>query len=374
MVEQPNPSPAPRADDKSVPQPQGGQDTVACLIQVADSLQNGIEAIKSRLASIQMPASGRSGSPSPVDAPNDPANAVKDEAGAASVQRDEAAKDAVKAAPVAAPPQPAQPAQPAQAASAGTPEQELAQKQANLKDVQDKLTALQQSATTLQSDIDALNAKVTEVNQAYSGYEAPSASLQRKIDDASKAIQQKRTVSEAVLKDDASKIDEKVDAFDKDLAARQADLAKSMTSAQNADALAKTADADAQQKQADYDRLKTAVQDASASVADVGNLLDMATRAEAQGDFVSTYFLAGEAKRIADGIQVAAPNDYINALRAAQDKRDQAAADAARKKAAADALAATYAADKQKLEAAQSSRRADILDSIKQPAPPAAQG
>jgi DNA repair exonuclease SbcCD ATPase subunit len=368
MVEQQNPSPAPRPDEKSVPQPQGGQDTVACLIQVADSLQNGIEAIKSRLASIQMPASGRGGSQSPVDAPNDPANAVKDEAVAASAQRDEAAKDGVKAAPVAAS------AQPAQAANAGTPEQELAQKQAGLKDVQDKLAALQQSATTLQSDIDALHAKVTEVNQAYSGYEASFASLQRKIDDANKTIQQKRTVSEAMLKDDASKIDEKVDAFDKDLAARQADLTKSMTSAQNADALAKTADADAQQKQADYDILKAAVQDASASVADVGNLLDMSTRAEAQGDFVSTYFLAGEAKRIADGIQVAAPNDYINALRAAQDRRDQAAADAAQKKAAADALAATYAADKQKLEAAQSSRRADILDSIKQPAPPAAQG
>ena len=109
-------------------------------------------------------------------------------------------------------------------------------------------------------------------------------------------------------------------------------------------------------------------------MADVGTLLDMAARAEAQGDFASTYFLAGEAKRVADGVQVAAPNDYMSALRAAQDKRDQAVADAAQKKAAADALAATHAAEKQKLDAGQTSRRTDILDSIKPPAPQAPKG
>jgi hypothetical protein len=98
----------------------------------------------------------------------------------------------------------------------------------------------------------------------------------------------------------------------------------------------------------------------------VKGLLDQTNKMEGAGDYIRVYFLAGEAKAVADKVQIPLLDDLNKSLRNAQDDAEKAKSDAADEKAAADKLWASFSDAKKKYEAAQASRRTDLLKILKQ--------
>jgi chromosome segregation ATPase len=253
-------------------------------------------------------------------------------------------------------------------ASVSDPEGELKKKQDKLKETQDGIVKLNTDAASLQAAIQILAAKVADVRQALAGYDKSSATMKQRLDDYKKLIQQKSSMAQAALKDRAAQIDAKKKDLGNALSA-QAALAKTLwDDAGHAATDSQAADKAAQGKQDTYDAQKKTPKDQEASLNEIATLLDQATKAEAQADLSAMYFLVGEAKDVADKLDelgILSPENYTKALRSAQDDMENAKADAAAKKANADQLSTAYKAAKQKVDAAYNSRRADLLNSIK---------
>ncbi len=98
---------------------------------------------------------------------------------------------------------------------------------------------------------------------------------------------------------------------------------------------------------------------------DLKSLVDQAAKAESQGDVVAMYFLLSEASTMASGLKIPTPEEYQTPLTEGQELSESAKADAAAKKTNADQLTAVYTAAKAKSDAAQASRRTDLLKTLK---------
>src|SRR5262245_34295190 len=204
------------------------------------------------------------------------------------------------------------------ASAADTPEDELKRKEGQLKEAQDGISSLNQQATALQTDIRSLQAKVAELQQSLAGYDKASEALQRRLTEAEELIGQKSNIAEAVIKDMKPQIDRTIVDFDKALADHAAAVHKASDVAESAGSEAKDADLDVQQKQAAYEAVKRIPKEMETVLAELGNLLDQTAKAESQGDFVSVYFLVGEARTLMSSIKVLSADDYGKSLRTAQ--------------------------------------------------------
>jgi chromosome segregation ATPase len=259
-----------------------------------------------------------------------------------------------------------------QSAPLSSPEDTLAKKQAELKDSQERIAELDKGIVALQTDIKALQAKIADVKQALSGYDKSSAAMQQELEDDAAVIAQKGSMAEAVLKELTARIDQKVDYFDKALAGQGNGVKDARTVAEAAQDDAAKAEATAQHDQAAYDTLKKGPKEAEAALKDVAGLIGLVAKAESQNDFVSMYFLVGEAKTVAKTVKIPSPADYEKSLRAAQEAAEKSKAAAAAKKATAEQATAAYTAAKQAFEAATKSRRTDLLNALKSVKPKAA--
>lgn len=252
----------------------------------------------------------------------------------------------------------------ASANSSPTLEDDRDAKLAALHQVQAEIQQDTQKVNALQAEINVLNAKINDVKQAAAGYD-PQA-MQNQLNQEKIAITQKIGIAEAAIKDKQAQIDDTIKKFDADLKSQGDKVTKAKSDYADAAKAAKDADAIAQQKQADYDATKKTPKDVDAALRDVKSLLDQANKAEGAGDYVSVYFLAGEAKVGADKVQIPSLDEFNKSLRSAQDDAEKAKSDTADKKAAADKLWAAFTDAKKKYDAAQVSRRTDLLKVLKQ--------
>jgi chromosome segregation ATPase len=245
-----------------------------------------------------------------------------------------------------------------------TLEDDLKAKQAALQQVQDEIKQDTQKVSSLQGEINVLQTKIADIKQAVGGYDQQA--LQKQLNDANKSITQKSGIAEAAIKDKKDEIDAKIKKFYGDLKEQGDKVGQAESDYKDAAKAAKDADAIAQQKQADYDAIKKIPSDIDAALRDVKSLLDQANKAEGAGDYVSVYFVAGEAKAGADKVQIPSLDDLNKSVRSAQEDAEKAKRDAADKKVTADKLWAVFTDAKKKYEAAQASRRTDLLKVLKQ--------
>jgi DNA repair exonuclease SbcCD ATPase subunit len=242
---------------------------------------------------------------------------------------------------------------------------ELTQLKQKLKDSQDQITALTQTVTTIQAQVKSLEAKQADIQKALTGYDQLSKSIEQQLTEVESSISQKTAMAEAAVKDVKPKIDKTIADFD-DALKQQSDAAKaawdsSRKAAADSDASAQAA----QQKDLQYASIRSLPKALDGQMKDLKGLVDQAAKAEAQGDVVAMYFLLSEASTLANGLKIPTQEEYQASLTEAQDAAESAKADAATKKTNADQLSAAYTSAKAKSDAAQASRRPDLLKSLK---------
>lgn len=245
-----------------------------------------------------------------------------------------------------------------------TPEEQLKTKLAAYRDAQDGITALSQKTIGLQSEIKILQAKVNELQQALTGYEATASSQQKKVVSLRTVSDQKLNMAKAVLGDLTAQIDAKISEFDQKLAAQNADVKKASDAAQSAMADAKAAEANALAKRAAYEGLRKSPGDVDTALKGIAALLDLAGKSEQQADYSALYLYLTEVKRLNQPVVIPSATDYEKAVRTAQDQAVQATADSVAKSATATQLNTTYQTMKQQLEAANNSRLADLQKAL----------
>ena len=243
-------------------------------------------------------------------------------------------------------------------------EDELHAKLAEIQQVKDEIKQDTEKVSRLQADINVLQSKIADTKQVVDGYD-PQA-MQKQLNEAKTAITQKISIAEAAIKDKKSQIDAAIKKFDADLKDQGDKVDNAYSDSKAAAETAKAADATAQQKQADQDATKKIPKDLDAALRDVRGALDQANNAEGAGKYVSVYFLGGEAKAVADIVQIPSLDDLKKSLQKAQGDAEKAKSDAADRKAAADKLWAAFTDAKKKNEAAKASRRTDLLNVLKQ--------
>jgi chromosome segregation ATPase len=240
----------------------------------------------------------------------------------------------------------------------------LKAKQSTLEQVKDEIKQGTQEVGSLQAEINLLQSKIADVKQALGSYDQQG--LQKQLDDANKSIAQKGGIAEVAIKDKRVEIDTKIKKFDDDLKAQKDNVSKSESDYRDAGQATQDADAIAKQKQYDYDELKKTPSDIVAKLGDLKSLLDQANKAEAASDYVSVYFLTGEAKAVADGVHIPSFDELNKAIRSAQETAEGAKADVAGKKVTSDALLSALSDAKRKYDAAQASRRTDLLKLLRE--------
>ena len=224
-----------------------------------------------------------------------------------------------------------------------SPEDDLKAKQADLKkaqaDIADPKCNMRARA---QVDIKALEAKIADVHQALAGYADSSKSNLKLLSDAKNTIASKAAIAEAVIKDTKGQIDQKITDFDMALSTQETSVSEARTAAETAAKASADADATVLTKQGYYDAEKRSPKDRDAALKELAGLLDQANKTEAQGDYVGLYFLVGEAKSLAEKINIPSADEYGASLRSAQNDLDKAKQDATEKKEKAVQLLAAY--------------------------------
>lgn len=235
---------------------------------------------------------------------------------------------------------------------------------------QKKLTDATKDLATQQSTLQDLQTRVNEINQAVAGYDK---TLQDRLDQSQKALGTKLKNAKDALKDLTAKIDDIVTGFDKDLSAQKDAVDKAKAGAVTATGDTDKANATLQSAQADLDAEKKSPRTLNAGLQDLQSLLDQITKAEAQSDYVTVYFLASEAKTKADALgKIPTADEYGTNLKAKESAVNNAKDDLKNKKAAATAAEDAYTKLQQKYEAASKSRQADIVSALKAVHPKAA--
>lgn len=244
------------------------------------------------------------------------------------------------------------------------PADELQAKQAQLKDTQDQIAALNKTAQALQADVKQMEAKAKEVADTAAAYDATLQPLKKRLDAVKTTLVQKLTVALAVIKDDQARIDGVVADFDKSLAAKAKDAADATAASVKAAADASAAQSALQAAQAAYTDVKGWANQLTANVTAAENLVAKAILAETQGDYIALYVLVKEAQVLLPKDPPPSTADHGDAVQKAQDAAvaaqqtvDKATADAAQ--------AAEKAASTQKAaDAANAARMTDLLAAV----------
>jgi len=258
----------------------------------------------------------------------------------------------------------------APAAPAAPADDDLAKKQKALTEAQTQITTLNQTVASLQEEIRVLTQKAAEVKQATAGYDTLQKSMQSELDDDQSQIAKMRGIAEAVLKETTKQIDTAVAEFDKKLTDGDTEVGKAKGISDAATTASTAADEAVKVSQAKYDALKNGTSENApkynqAALKKIADLLTSTAKAETLTDFVSVYFLTGEAKKKADANKLLSPNDYTKALTDAQAELDTAKADAKEKKKKADEAVAAYTTANQNQAAKWQSRITDVQAVLK---------
>jgi DNA repair exonuclease SbcCD ATPase subunit len=255
-----------------------------------------------------------------------------------------------------------------------------------LKKNQDAIAGLQQQNASLQAQIKILETYQAELKKATDAYpKTVSDALQNELTGDNAVIANKTKIAESVIKELKDPVDQAIADFQKAFdeqgtKAQEAADAATKAAADN-DAAVKTL----HDRQAAYMALQNQPKTLDAGLKDLKALLDQIAKAEAQDDFLATYFYSREAEAQAKGIAIPTPDDYSAQLVKAQSDIDAANTDAATKKAALDKATAAAADAQKAYDAAVAARRTTLLAKLRDvkapapaepspPAPPARRG
>ncbi|VTU20113.1 hypothetical protein H4CHR_00520 [Variovorax sp. PBS-H4] len=253
----------------------------------------------------------------------------------------------------------------AAAAAHSTPADDLEDKKKKLKADQDQIAELNKNATSLQQEIQRLEAKIAEVAQASQVFKAASDSMKKRLDKIRTTVAQKISVAQAVIKEDQQRIDNIVSKFDAALAAQEKEGQDAADEAAAAAKVLREAQAAASATQRSYEALKGRTQDVNATLASVEELLAQSVKAEGQNDYVALYFFASEARQAVDDVTLQTPAEYAADLEKGQDAAAAAKAKVDTLAAKSDAAAKRAADLASKLTGARASRRADLLAELR---------
>jgi predicted nucleic acid-binding Zn-ribbon protein len=246
-----------------------------------------------------------------------------------------------------------------------TLEEDFAAKQAALQKAQDDVKQNNQKVSSLQAEIAVLQSKIAEIKQAIAGYDQKT--LQKQLDDARNLIAQKSGIAEAAIGAAKDQIDAKIKEFDGHLDEKKKKVDQAENEYNVAAKATEEADTKAVQEQNNYEAIKKKLSDIDAKFRDLNSLLDQANKAEGARDYFSVYFLAGEWKAVADGVQLEDLKEDLNkSIRSAQGDAETAKGEAAGKKVTSNKLWAIFSAAKKEYEAATISRRTDLLKNLRQ--------
>ncbi|OUM02258.1 hypothetical protein [Variovorax sp. JS1663] len=250
-------------------------------------------------------------------------------------------------------------------ALAETPVNELEAKRLKLKEDLDRITELNRSASSLQGEIKALEAKIAEVTKAGQAYQAASDPLVQRLKKVTTSATQKVSLAQEEIKEDQKRVDKVVADFDGSLTAQEKEVKDAATEAATAAKTLLDAQTAAMASQEAYDALMSRAQTLMATITSAEGLLVQAEAAEKKNDYVALYFLATEAGKIVKDLTILAPDKYAAELQLGQDAasadKDKAAVAATRNDAAKSKLADAAG----KHAAAKASRLTDLLQELR---------
>lgn len=256
----------------------------------------------------------------------------------------------------------------AAAAAQPTPADDLKDKKKKLKADQDQIAELNKNATSLQQEIQLLEAKIAEVAQAGQAFKAASDSMKKRLEKITTTVAQKISVAQAVIKEDQKRIDDIVSKFDAALTAQEKEGRDAADEAASAAKVLREAQAAASATQKSYEAVKGRTQELNATLASAEELLAQSVKAEGQNDYVALYFFASEARQTIDDVTLQAPAEYAADLEKGQDAAAAAKAKVATLAAKSDAAAKRAVDLAGKLTAARASRRTDLLAELRKAA------
>ena len=254
------------------------------------------------------------------------------------------------------------------AAARSTPADDLKVKKEKLKADQDQIAELNKNATSLQQEIQILEAKIAEVAQAGQAYKAASDALKKRLEKITTTVAQKISVAQAVIKEDQKRIDEVVSKFDAALKTQEKEVKDAADDAASAAKVLREAQAAAAATQQSYEAVKGRTQELNAKLASAEELLAQAVKAEGQNDYVALYFFAAEASQSVDDVTLQTPAEYAADLEKEQDAAAAAKAKVVTLAAKSDAAAKRAVDLTGRLTTAKASRRSDLLGKLQKPA------
>ena len=243
----------------------------------------------------------------------------------------------------------------------------------NLAALEQRLLAAKEEAATLnlqasakQTEVKARQAQFDDLARSLDGYQkCVSEAAQEQLDKAQESIGEKRQQAADAVKAVKGQIDPVIQRFADALIQktnnRDAALAASeaaITASNNADELQLLA-------QAEYDAVKNLPKATDALLKELAQLLDQATKAQTQGDYIAMYFLIQEAEAVADSIKIMPASQFEAELIARRNDADQARLQAVQQRGQMERAAEAYAEARRKVDAAAGSRRSDVLKALK---------
>src|SRR5687768_7356024 len=222
-------------------------------------------------------------------------------------------------------------------ASEKSPENELKAKQDALKKAQDNIAALQDDIKGLKSNIEALQ-------QALSGYDALSKSMRERLAVARTTVNQKIEIADAAVKGIEKVISSKIEKFDERLSTKSREVDSALADSNLARKAAEDAESTFKAKQLSYDQVKKRPKDVEGALKEVQGLLDQANQADTKSEYVTLFFLAGEARKIlaSDRVKILSENEFRSMMTRAQQDVERARQDATQKRTQADQKLAFY--------------------------------
>jgi len=246
------------------------------------------------------------------------------------------------------------------------PEKQLEILKLKLQEKEAALASGTEEVKSLREDLKARQAKIAEVRQLLTGYDAQK--LQRQLNDDNKVITTKSGIADAALKDKKTVIDTAIKMFDEKLYAQGRDVDTARTNCMKADEETKAAVDAAETARRTFEESKNIPIKFDAWLKDTKAALDQAIKAETQGDYVALYFLTGEAQQIVDKFKadpILSDDEYKNSLDAKLSDSDTTRENVNAKKAIADQALKDLNEKAKNYDAAKASRRTELLSILK---------
>jgi chromosome segregation ATPase len=241
-------------------------------------------------------------------------------------------------------------------------EEQLKLLNAELGELRTTVVTTNERATTLSSQIKAIEVKQEDVKRTVAGYDLVAGELIA----ARNLLHQKLGMVEAVLKDTKEEIDKKISAFDADLAARKKQLDDIAEKAKSAHTAMAEAEQAATVSKAGLANAKGLPKSFRERFTILKAYIAEAAAAESEGDFAVAYFMLSDAST---GMTDAIPElaDLTKTITDAQAGVESAVAKALVDKNTADEAQAGYESAKKSYDAALQSRRDNLVKLLKRP-------